>query len=289
MIKPFTLVVGLGITGLSCARFLARVGINFAVIDSRPEPPCLLQLQNELPEVNVFLGNFDFTIFNDAEQLVISPGISLTEPIISAAQKRGIPIIGDIELFTRYAQAPIVAITGSNGKSTVTTLVGEMAKRAGIKVAVGGNLGTAALDLFVQGNVDLYVLELSSFQLETTFSLNALAATVLNFSPDHLDRHGTMDNYIAAKARVFRGNGTMVINADDPLVAALALPERTIIKFSLNPPANQDDYGICITQNEEWLARGNQLLMPTKKVKIKKGFCGALHLDVLFQTTEKLN
>lgn len=268
MTKPFTLVVGLGATGLSCARFLASQGVPFAVTDSRLEPPALAQLHQELPEIPVFLGKFDAALFNRAAQLVVSPGVALSHPIIAAVIERGIPVIGDIEIFARHVQAPVVAITGSNGKSTVTTLVGEMARRAGRNVAVGGNLGTAALDLLSNELTDLYVLELSSFQLDTTYSLNAAAAVVLNLSPDHLDRHGSMANYIAAKERIYHGNGVMVINADDPLVVNMALPQRVIRRFSLGLPYTTQDYGIRSASGCEWLSRGVELLMPINEIKI---------------------
>ncbi|CAK0760426.1 UDP-N-acetylmuramoyl-L-alanine--D-glutamate ligase [Gammaproteobacteria bacterium] len=290
--KPLTLVVGLGATGLSCARFLARRGTPLAVADSRVEPPGLIRLREELPDVAVFVGGFDAKVFERAEQLVVSPGVSLSEPLIAAAMARGVPVLGDIELFARQVRAPVVAITGSNGKSTVTTLVGEMARRAGRHVVVGGNLGTPVLDLLDSHNdsaplyeesdkgqeggqecgvarlVDLYVLELSSFQLDTTHTLDAQAAVVLNISPDHLDRHGDMAHYVAAKSRVYRGKGRMVINADDPLVVAMADPERQRCCFTLGEPAGLGDYGVRSGSGEDWVARGERLLMPTAEMRM---------------------
>ncbi|MGB5649263.1 MAG: Mur ligase family protein, partial [Sedimenticolaceae bacterium] len=186
-----TLIVGLGTTGLSCARFLAAQGVQVAVADSRSEPPGLDALNAEYPDIAVFLGPFDERLFDSAERLVVSPGVSVATPQIDAVRRRGIPVMGDIELFVRAAAAPVVAITGSNGKSTVTTLLGEMARANGINVAVGGNLGIPALDL-LDDAVELYVLELSSFQLETTDSLQAAVATVLNVSPDHMDRYASV-------------------------------------------------------------------------------------------------
>ena len=160
-LAPRTLIVGLGKTGLSCARFLAPRGVPLAVTDSRAAPPALAALRDELPDVAVFVGGFDEAAFAAAEQVVVSPGVSLNEPVIARARRRGVPVVGDIELFARAADAPIIAITGSNGKSTVTTLVGEMARCAGLKAAVGGNLGTPALDLLMdpEGPPDLYVIE----------------------------------------------------------------------------------------------------------------------------------
>ena len=215
-----TLIVGLGVTGLSCARYLAAQGVQVAVADSRASPPCLAALNEELPDIAVFLGPFDDGLFNSAERLVVSPGVPVSTPQIESAQRRGVPVVGDIELFVQAARAPIVAITGSNGKSTATMLLGDMAKASGIEVAVGGNLGKPALDL-LSDDVALYVLELSSFQLETTRSLQAAVATVLNVSPDHMDRYLSLAHYAAAKARIMRGAGVGVLNADDPIVAAM--------------------------------------------------------------------
>jgi UDP-N-acetylmuramoylalanine--D-glutamate ligase len=144
--------------------------------------------------------------------------VSLKEPVIARAVARGARVVGDIELFARAAAAPVIAITGSNGKSTVTSLVGAMAREDGREVRLGGNLGTPALELLGDHEPDCYVLELSSFQLETEYSLNARAATVLNVSPDHMDRYGTVDEYAGAKRRIFRGDGVMVLNSDDGIV-----------------------------------------------------------------------
>ena len=179
-----TLVVGLGKTGLSCVRYLSAQGREIAVADSREAPPCLDDLRAEWPDMPVYLGQFDPECFAGFNELIVSPGISIAEPAIAHAAELGARIRGDIDLFAEAADAPVVAITGSNGKTTVTTLVGDMARAAGRRVEVGGNIGTPALDLLGRG-AELYVLELSSFQLETTSELNALAATVLNVSDDH--------------------------------------------------------------------------------------------------------
>jgi UDP-N-acetylmuramoylalanine--D-glutamate ligase len=169
-------MVGLGKTGASCVRYLRAQGLNVAVTDSRPSPPGLADITQQFPEVVLSLGKFDEELCRNAARLIVSPGVPLEEPAIANAKQLGVPIIGDIELFALQAKAPVVAITGSNGKSTVTTLVGLMAQDAGLNVRVGGNLGTPALDLLSESEPDLYVLELSSFQLETTYSLQATAA-----------------------------------------------------------------------------------------------------------------
>lgn len=231
------LVVGLGATGYSAAQFLQATPIRFAVIDSRSNPPLIDSLRQQMPDVPLFCGGFDQSAFEVATHLLVSPGVSLNEKAIRQAIAKGVKIVSDIDLFACATDKPIVAITGSNGKSTVTTMVGEMAKAAGVKTAIGGNLGTPALDL-LQQNADLYVLELSSFQLERTTALNAAAATVLNLSPDHLDRHDGMDGYAREKQRIFRGDGVMVLNADDPMVVAMADQQRRCLNFSLQQAAD---------------------------------------------------
>jgi UDP-N-acetylmuramoylalanine--D-glutamate ligase len=261
--QPRTLVVGLGATGLSCARFLTRQGVEVAVTDSRARPPCMDAIHAELPDVALFLGGFDAEIFARAERLVVSPGVSLREPLIAAARQRGVEVVGDIELFARHAQAPVIAITGSNGKSTVTTLVGEMARRAGKHTRVGGNLGTPALDLIEDAEPDLYVLELSSFQLETVSSLGCLAATVLNVSPDHLDRYASLDDYARAKQRIYAGANRQVINRDDPRAAALAVPGAACASFGLDEP-DGENFG-CV---EAWIVRGKERWMQASQVRI---------------------
>jgi len=262
------LVVGLGLSGLSSARWLARRGFAVTVVDSRAQPPGLGALQAELPGVSVHTGSFDAALFRDPGLLVVSPGVSLQEPVIAAARARGIEAVGDVELFARECRAPVVAITGSNGKSTVTSLVGAMCKEAGMDTAVGGNIGVPVLELLRSPAPEVYVLELSSFQLETTASLNARAATVLNITADHMDRYATLDDYSAAKARIFRGDGVLVLNADDPAVLAMGLPGRSQVRFGENPPASDSDYGLVTHGGETWLARGQRLLMPASSVPL---------------------
>jgi UDP-N-acetylmuramoylalanine--D-glutamate ligase len=259
------LVVGLGRTGVSCARFLARRGHAVAVTDTRIEPPGLAQLRGELPDVALFLGGFDRSAFAAAELVVVSPGVSADEPLIREARARGVPVLGDVELFAREARAPIVAITGSNGKSTTTLLLGEMARVAGRRVAVGGNLGEPALDL-LDPAVELYVLELSSFQLETTESLAPAVAAVLNVSADHLDRHPDLATYAALKARVFQRATVAVVNRDDPVVAAMpGGAERC--GFTLGEPA-EGDYGLRQVSGATWLCRGASPLVPAADLQI---------------------
>ncbi|UCE89979.1 MAG: UDP-N-acetylmuramoyl-L-alanine--D-glutamate ligase [Pseudomonadota bacterium] len=263
------LIVGLGKTGLSCARFLHARGYEVAITDSRGAPPGLDGVRAELPDLAVFVDGFDAGAFERADCLVVSPGVALREPLVAEALRRGVPVLGDIEIFARYARAPVVAITGSNGKSTVTTLMGEMARYAGRIVRVGGNLGPPALELLGPDEPHLYVLELSSFQLESTASLRAAAAAVLNISEDHMDRYPTLAQYAAAKARVLAGAASAVVNADDAAVMAMLDTQRPqrVIPFTLGTPAT-DGYGITEQAGESWLARGDEALLEVSRLHI---------------------
>jgi UDP-N-acetylmuramoylalanine--D-glutamate ligase len=226
-------VVGLGRTGLSCVRYLQSRGLSFAVTDSRGVPPERTALERIAPDADVRLGAFDESLLDGASQVIASPGVSLREPFLMSAAVRGVPIVGDIELFAREARAPIAAVTGTNGKSTVTTLVAQMATASGRRVLAGGNLGRPALDLLEEPVPDLYVLELSSFQLETTRSLHTAAAVVLNVTPDHMDRYASIEEYAVAKARIFERCDAAVLNLDD--LAVRTMPHRAprVIGFSL--------------------------------------------------------
>ena len=231
------LIVGLGETGFSVANFLHDLGLQFAVVDSRDKPPLIDRLVAEMPDVPVFTGGFDQAALDVATHLVVSPGVSLQENAIRRAALSGVRILSDIDLFASATDKPVLAITGSNGKSTVTTMLGAIGNAAGVKTAIGGNLGTPALNL-LQLDADLYVVELSSFQLERTSRLNARAATVLNVSPDHLDRHQSIVGYAAEKQRIFRGDGVMVLNADDPVVLSMKEAGRQCLTFSINGRAD---------------------------------------------------
>jgi UDP-N-acetylmuramoylalanine--D-glutamate ligase len=263
-----TLIVGLGKTGLSCARFLAAHGEEIAITDSRERPPGLADLRELLPDAAVFLGGFSEEALKRADRLVLSPGVAASSPFVAKARSLGLPVLGDIELFAHYAHAPVIGITGANGKSTVTTLVGLMAERAGKRARVGGNLGTPALDLLQKDEPDLYVLELSSFQLEITDSLPCVAATVLNLSPDHMDRYAGMKDYAAAKARIFRHCRTAVLNREDPWVSAMAPGAKRRVSFGLDAPA-AGDYGVSGEGSELWLTKGDEKLIPASVLRIQ--------------------
>ena len=265
------LIVGLGKTGLSCARYLSEHGVEVAITDSRDHPPALDELQDAYPDIAIFVGGFSAEAFARASCLIVSPGISLREPLIAEARARGAEIVGDIELFARNANAPVIAITGSNGKSTVTSLLGEMAKASDLDVRVGGNIGVPALDLLHEPKPDLYVLELSSFQLETTESLNACAAAILNISEDHMDRYQDINDYTAAKAKVYYGTGALIVNLDDDAVMAtvkLIRQGRDLVGFTKKVPA-ENEFGICSKDGHEYLCHGTEQLIATSELKIK--------------------
>lgn len=265
-----TLIVGLGETGLSAARFFERAGEPFEVADSRSDPPAIGAFRRQWPDVPVRLGRFGPNQFSRARRIVVSPGVSLREPALANAVAAGTECIGDIELFARTADAPVIAVTGSNGKSTVTALTGALLENAGRWVRTGGNLGPPALDLLQHDDdrdPDLYVLELSSFQLETTFSLRPLAAVVLNVSADHMDRHGSLAEYAAAKGRIYRGANTAVVNRDDAGAARLADRSSRVIGFTLGEPA-ADDFGVVGHAGESWLAEGTRPLLPAREVPL---------------------
>ncbi len=260
-------VVGLGATGLSCARYLASKQRKFSVVDSRQNPPGLDEFNREFASVPLTLGEISSESLAGAGRLVVSPGVSLKEPAIAQAMAEGVAVCGDIDLFREDATAPIVAITGSNGKSTVTALVAEMAKQAGKKIAVGGNFGTPALALLSEQEPDLYVLELSSFQLERCVNLAAEVSTVLNISADHMDRYDSMLAYHQAKHRIFRNCKKIVINRADTLSRPLMAEGVEVLTFGLDN-ADFNGFGLMQEQGEEWLSFQFKPLMPVSELKM---------------------
>lgn len=263
----FRIVVGLGKSGMSLVRFLARQGVPFAVADTRENPPELATLRAQYPQVEVRCGELDAGFLCRASELYVSPGLSLRTPALAEAAARGVRLSGDVDLFARHAKAPIVAITGSNAKSTVTTLVGEMAAAAGKRVAVGGNLGTPALDLLAD-DVELYVLELSSFQLETCERLGAEVATCLNVSEDHMDRYDGMADYHLAKHRIFRGARQVVVNRADALSRPLIADNVPCWTFGTSKP-DFKAFGLVEEGGEKYLAFQFETLMPVRELKIR--------------------
>ncbi len=251
-------IIGLGKTGLSCVTYFRQRGITPVVMDTRENPPG----KESLPaECRLLTGPLDADTLCSASLIVASPGVALATPALQVAKAAGVEIVGDIELFAREAKAPIVAITGSNGKSTVTALVGLMAAEAGFKVGVGGNIGTPALDLLLQP-ADLYVLELSSFQLETTSSLKPAAAVILNLSEDHLDRYDGMAGYLAAKQRIFSNAKRIVVNRDD--AATYPSQQSYWQSFGLNAEA----YGRIQRDNQLWLSVAGKPVLPVSELNI---------------------
>lgn len=256
------LVIGLGATGLSVARFYKRRGIDACYIDSRENPPGLAELQQLHPHADILLGTAPRSLIKSVDRIVVSPGISDAEPMLVEARAAGADVISDIELFAREARAPIVAITGSNGKSTVTTLLSLMCEAAGKVGLAGANLGRPALDLLTEELPDFYLLELSSFQLQRTKDLPALVAVLLNISPDHLDWHENIDEYRAAKYRIFREAENAVINRDDEDVEGIIAERIPSVSFGLDEP-DEGEFGILAEDGDEFLAHGDLLLLST--------------------------
>ncbi|KPQ26601.1 UDP-N-acetylmuramoyl-L-alanine--D-glutamate ligase [Halomonas sp. HL-93] len=256
-----TLVVGLGVSGRAICRHLARLDVPFMVADTREEPPGLAAFRDAHPEVVVHCGPLEVLNLEAAEEVVISPGVDPHHPVLAPLAGHLNPctgdprLVGEMALFTRATRAPIAAITGSNAKSSVTTLLGKMAQASGVNAAVGGNLGTAALDLLAQQpDAELFILELSSFQLETTPCLGAKVAAFLNLSEDHLDRHGDMQGYRKAKQGIFRGAQHAIVNADDPMTFP-SHPPAKLTRFGHQPPSG-NDWGLAYQQGRLMLMQG---------------------------------
>ncbi len=262
------IVIGLGKTGMSCVRFLKQQGKTVAVTDSRTCPPMLQELKRDYPEVVFIPETMDAAFLNLADEIVVSPGVALQQAGIQQVISEGLPVYGDIELFCQHARAPIVAVTGSNGKSTVTTLLSLMAEHAGINVKTGANLGTPALELLADPIPQFYLLELSSFQLESTFSLNAYASAVLNISSDHMDRYTDLEQYAKAKQKIYTGSGVMVINNDDTMVKQMLDPSRRYISFSLNSGSDAD-FTLAGDADDSWLCHGQKQIIRSSELAIK--------------------
>jgi len=268
------LVLGLGESGLAMARWLSRQGAVVRVADSRQVPPNVDALRAAVPGVELFAGEFSDAAFTGIDVIAISPGVPVQTPHVQAALALGVPVVSEIELFAWGVRqvAPrsrVIAITGSNGKTTTTTLTAFLLNAAGVPAVACGNISPSALDALMAA-VDaaaypqVWVLELSSFQLETTFTLDADAATVLNVSEDHLDRYAGMDDYAATKRRVFQGNGTMLLNRDDAYCRSWRQAERKAVSFGLMPPVSERDYGLA----DGWIVRGNERLVALANLKL---------------------
>jgi UDP-N-acetylmuramoylalanine--D-glutamate ligase len=262
------IIIGLGQTGQSIARFFARRGLPFAACDTRESGTAIDTFKLQYPDVELQTGPLNGEWLSQADELVISPGVAKDQPAIQSAIASGAKLIGDIDLFAREVTAPIIAITGSNGKSTVTTLVWQMAVDAGCRAEIGGNIGIPVLDLLAKPSAELYVLELSSFQLETTHDLKASAATVLNMSADHMDRYDGMQGYHAAKHRIYRHCQQAIFNREDPLSRPLVPNSTKQISFGLGAP-DLNQYGRLMVAGKPWLAKGAEALMPVHDMKMR--------------------
>ena len=281
-------MLGLGASGMSMVRWLVNRGADVRVADTRPAPPFMGQLRKELPEVELRLGSFDERAFAGVEVVAISPGIPLGEPLVRRARDQGVPIVGDIELFAQirreYLHCKVIAITGSNGKSTVTEMVGAMCRAAGIRTALAGNIGTPVLNVVSDIDAgkrrapDVFVLELSSFQLESTSSLNPEAAVVLNLSEDHMDRYENVPQYAQAKARIFNGDGVQVLNRDDHLSRDMSIDGRCVFSFGSSNPVSNYEWGLRELDGETWLAQGSENLIKASELGVTgtHNLCNAL-------------
>lgn len=261
------IVVGLGKTGLACLRYLHGRGLKLAAVDTRAEPPAAGQARRELPDLDITTGPLAAERLMRARQLVVSPGLSIHEPAIAAAREAGVEVIGDVELFARAVDRPVIAITGSNGKSTVTRLLEFMGREAGVDVVAAGNIGRPVLELLEEAPHAFYAVELSSFQLETTHSLRPAVAAVLNVSHDHMDRYARFEDYVAAKQQVYDGARAAVINRDDPhTVPRRPTPETWT--FGLDEPAGRQNLGIRVEGGRTWLAAGETRLLDAGTLRL---------------------
>ncbi len=265
--RPRSLVLGAGVTGLACARFLHARGLGVSVADSREAPPAAEALRALLGDHRLRLGPFSPALLERMDRVIVSPGLLPTLGLLDEARTRGLPVLGELDLFVAEAAAPLVAITGTNGKSTVTTLVAAMLHAGGMTAKAGGNLGPAALELLSGEVPQFYVLEVSSFQLEQTARLPARAAVVLNVSPDHLDRHGSLEHYAGLKARIYDHAEVCVVNLDDPLVVEMVPAARDRIEFTLGKPG-PGQYGLRSLEGAPWLCRGETPLLAASALRI---------------------
>lgn len=269
MSQSLYLVAGLGKTGHSIAGYLQRRNKPFVAFDTRQAVDNLEDFHKDFPGADVFLGDLPAAIYKQLTAIIASPGVALDAPFLEEAKHHNIPIYGDIECLAREVQKPVIAITGTNGKSTVTTLVGEMAKEAGLTVAVAGNIGLPVLDLLDDGkNYDLWVLELSSFQLDLTQSLKPIAATILNISPDHLDRHHSFAAYVAAKQSIYNNAGFLLYNRDDLQTIPSEKTESILTSYGLNNPT-EEQWGLSEQKGRTYLAKGTEPLISIEKLRLK--------------------
>lgn len=259
------LVIGLGLTGFSVVKHLSRTGYSVSVADTRELPPYITQLKDEFPEVEIITGKIPYERFSEFSNIVASPGVELDKSQMATTES----VIGDIELFVNCTNTPIIAITGSNGKSTVTMLVTDMLKAAGLHIKTGGNIGTPVLDLLDESTPDYFVLELSSFQLETTSSMKACSATILNISEDHMDRYQVPNDYVDAKLRIFNGSKNCIVNRDDRYIRSLSGENSQAVSFGMNPPKSDDDFGVDEINSVRSLVMGRTVLARVDQIVLQ--------------------
>jgi len=282
------LILGLGESGLAMTRWCLRRGARVRVADTRAEPPSLAELRHTTSDAEFIAGPFDKALLAGIDLLALSPGLSGGLMVVFEARARGVPVVGEIELFAQGLRdldsrssnrqaAKIIAITGTNGKTTTTALTAHLCRAAGRDAEAAGNISPAALDALMSrldsGRLpEIWVLELSSFQLETTQTLNADAATVLNVTDDHLDRYIDIGEYASAKARIFgqdkTATGVQVLNRDDARVRKMALPGRWLISFGLDAPGMLEDFGLRERRKEHWLVQGDNFLLPLSQLPL---------------------
>jgi UDP-N-acetylmuramoylalanine--D-glutamate ligase len=284
--ERMVLVLGMGVTGVSVAAWCARNSVAAVFVDSREEPPGADKIRSMLPGVEIRCGDLPNAIPDGVTEIILSPGLPLDLPLLAAASAADLPVLSDIDLFINECPQPVIGITGSNGKSTVTSLLGRMLHASGVKAAVGGNLGEAALDL-LDSKADIYVLELSSFQLERSGELPLHAAVVLNLSADHLDHHGDMDAYARAKARIYRNCTFAIVNRDEPGACAGAQDCEQQTGFTLGTPSPKD-WGVVEKDDGQWIARGAYAVMPVASLQIagRHNLANALAAFALADTLE---
>ncbi len=264
--EPSVLIMGMGATGASCARYFATLGIAAEFIDTREHPPGMHQILDAMPDARIHTGGHVAALRESIERIVISPGVDLESPLIKVGRTRRLDIVSDIDLFIAECKAPLIAVTGSNGKSTVVSMAGSILSAAGTRIAVGGNLGTPALDL-LDSDVELYVLELSSFQLERSAPVPSAAAVILNITPDHLDQHVDMDAYSAAKARIYLSCDHAIVNRDFPELSDLVPSGTDVTTFGMDHPAT-GEFGIRTTPRGECIALGDALLLAVDELPL---------------------
>ena len=264
--SPRVMVLGMGDTGAACARYFARQGLVAAFFDTRNTPPALAAIQQAMPDAICYRGPELPELPRTVERVVVSPGTPLGLPLLATARERGVPVESDIDLFMQEARAPVVGITGSNGKSTVTAMLAAALDSARWRVAAGGNLGPPALDLLGE-DPEVYALEMSSFQLERSRPPQLAVAALLNLSPDHLDLHGDYPNYVAAKARILSRAQRVVINRDDPALEALLPAGVGVTGFTLGAPST-GDFGLRSHGGRDYLACGRALLLATDELQV---------------------